>query len=273
MPCILPGWPDTRLQSVRRIQHERDLFTSDGRRVKDQHSEPRQLTRARRWSVNPVWVEDGHALFYISAVEPAATRELRIMSVSGGSASERQIRLNDEPFELTGGRHLVYSRHTEDTNIWRARIPSVGDPPAVPEMLISTTRRDEKPRYSPDGQKIAFVSTRSGSQEIWVAKADGSNAVRMTTFGGPLVGYMNWSPDGQWLVFHARPEGQADLFVMPAAGGPAKRLTTDIADDTMPSYSHDGRWIYYDSARSGQMAIWRMPAAGGEPVNSRPRRG
>ena len=115
--------------------------------------EPRQLTRARRWSVNPVWVEGGHALFYISAVEPAATRELRMMSVSGGSASERQIRLNDEPFELTGGRHLVYSRHTEDTNIWRARIPSVGDPPAVPEMLISTTRTDEKPRYSPDGQK------------------------------------------------------------------------------------------------------------------------
>ena len=229
-------------------------------------SEPRQLTRARRWSVNPVWVEDGHALFYISAVEPVAMHELRMISVSGGSVSERQIRLNDEPFELTGGRHLVYSRHTEDSNIWRARIPSLGDPPAVPEMLISTTRRDEKPRYSPDGQKIAFVSTRSGSQEIWVAKADGSNAVRMTTFGGPLVGYMNWSPDGQWLVFHARPEGQADLFVIPAAGGPAKRLTTDIADDTMPSYSHDGRWIYYDSARSGQMTIWRMPAAGGEPV-------
>jgi hypothetical protein len=53
---------------------------------------------------------------------------------------------------------------------------------------------------------------------------------------------------------------------MPAAGGSAKRVTTDIADDTMPSYSHDGRWIYFSSARSGRGEIWRMPASGGEAV-------
>lgn len=229
-------------------------------------NEPRQLTRAKRWSVNPSWAEGGQSLFFISAFEPTAPRELRMIFVSGSAVSERQIRLNDEPFELTGGRHLVYSRQNEDTNIWRARIPSATGPPAIPEILISTTRRDDKARYSPDGQKIAFVSTRSGTPEIWVAKADGSNPVCMTHFGGPLMGYMNWSPDGQWLVFHARPEGHADLFVIPAAGGPVKQLTTDIADDTMPSYSRDGRWIYYSSARSGQMTIWRMPAAGGQPV-------
>jgi Tol biopolymer transport system component len=134
------------------------------------------------------------------------------------------------------------------------------------ELFISSTWRDDKPRYSPDGKNIAFTSSRSGFSEIWVSKADGSNPVRMTFFGGPLIGHANWSPDGQWLVFHARPEGQADVFVMPAAGGPAKRLTTNLADDTLPSYSHDGRWIYFSSARSGQDQIWRMPAAGGKAV-------
>jgi len=134
------------------------------------------------------------------------------------------------------------------------------------ELFISSTWRDEKPRYSPDGKNIGFISSRSGSSEIWVAKADGSNPFRMTFFGGPLVGMMNWSPDGQWLVFHARPEGQSDVLVMPAAGGSPKRLTTNIADDSLPSYSHDGRWIYFSSTRSGQWQIWKMPTSGGEAV-------
>jgi dipeptidyl aminopeptidase/acylaminoacyl peptidase len=129
---------------------------------------------------------------------------------------------------------------------------------------MSSTRLDDKPKYSPDGKKIAFGSSRSGTHEIWVANGDGSNPVQMTFFGGPMVGYINWSPDGQWIVFHARPEGHSDLFVIPAAGGPPRRLTRDPADDGAPSYSHDGRWIYFDSRRSGQERIWKMPVAGGE---------
>ena len=52
-----------------------------------------------------------------------------------------------------------------------------------------------------------------------------------------------------------------------------KRLTTNIADDTMPSYSHDGQWIYFSSARSGEDQIWKMPAAGGEAVQLSTSRG
>jgi Tol biopolymer transport system component len=158
----------------------------------------------------------------------------------------------------------VYARQTHDQNIWRATIPGPGDPPAVPELFITSTRLDGMPKYSPDGKKIAFGSSRTGTHEIWVANGDGSNPVQMTFFGGPLVGYMNWSPDGQWIVFHARPEGHSDLFVMPAAGGLPKRLTRDPADDSLPNYSNDGRWIYFISRRSGQAQVWRMPAAGGD---------
>jgi Tol biopolymer transport system component len=119
------------------------------------------------------------------------------------------------------------------------------------------------PRYSPDGKKIAFGSSRSGAQEIWIADADGSNPVQLTSFGGPQVGFLNWSPDSQRLAFHARLEGQADLFTIPAAGGAAKRLNTDPSDDFAPSYSHDGRWLYFVSTRSGQLEVWKMPAEGG----------
>jgi Tol biopolymer transport system component len=225
--------------------------------------EVRRLTVHRRWSVDPVWLPDGKRILYMTADDPASPHELRAIGAFDGATLPAPIALDEEAAGITAGKHFVYSRIRHDTNIWRARIPRPGEPPSEAEPFIASTRRDEKPSYSPDGQRIAFTSMRSGSMEIYVAKADGSSPVKMTAFGGPLMGYAHWSPDSQWLAFHARPEGQADVFVMPSAGGPPKRLTTDPADDTMPSFSHDAQWLYFASTRSGQSEIWRMPVSGG----------
>ena len=58
-----------------------------------------------------------------------------------------------------------------------------------------------EPAWSPDGSRIAFVSDRSGTEEIWSADVDGSNVVRHTHFSGPLPSSPSWSPDGRSLVF------------------------------------------------------------------------
>jgi len=52
--------------------------------------------------------------------------------------------------------------------------------------------------WSPDDKKIAFVSDRDGSQEIYVMNADGSNASRLTDAGGIQP---TWSPDGARIAF------------------------------------------------------------------------
>lgn len=226
----------------------------------------RALTTNRGWSVYPVWTRDGRGILHIFGNNALAQRNIRIIDVSIPKAPWREISSGEDASRISVGRHLVYSRPIQNDNIWRAKLPAAGDSPATGELFLSSTRSDYSPKYSPDGTKIAFLSSRTGPGEIWIAKADGSNPLRMTFFGGPTVGIPNWSPDGQWIVFHARPEGQADLFVIPAAGGPPKRLTSHTADDTWPNFSRDGRWIYFGSARSGQFQIWKMPAAGGEAV-------
>ena len=225
----------------------------------------RRLTADERTVRHPVWTRDGRHLLYVTGPEESVTRrELRMIAVSGSPRPERVASVEAGISELSLGRHLVYSRITGDSNIWRAEIPPPGGPPSVPRMFSSSTLHDFQPRYSPDGKKIAFGSLRSGPREIWIAEADGSNPVQLTSFGGPLVGFMNWSPDGRRLVFHARPEGQADLFEIPASGGAPKRLTAHPSDDVLPSYSHDGRWIYFTSRRSGREEIWKLPAEGGD---------
>ena len=226
----------------------------------------RRLTNDKRWSAQPAWTKDGRSILYVFGDESSKGREIRMINIANSQASVETIALNDEVSEISFGSHLVYSRQIEDTNIWRAELPKSGTPPNSAELFISSTWVDQTPKYSPDGKEIAFISSRSGSREVWVSKADGSNAVRITFFGGPVVGHPNWSPDGQWIIFHARPEGPTDIFVVPAAGGPPKRLTTNDWEDHFPSYSRDGRSIFFSSRRSGDIQIWRMAADGGDAV-------
>jgi Tol biopolymer transport system component len=122
------------------------------------------------------------------------------------------------------------------------------------------------PVFSPDGNRVAFVSTRSGFYEVWTAAADGADARAVTSFGGVRVGRPAFSPDGATIVFTARPEGQADLYAVDAGGGVPRRLTEDPGDEVAPSFSHDGRSLYFGSRRSGEWQIWRMPASGGAAV-------
>jgi Tol biopolymer transport system component/DNA-binding winged helix-turn-helix (wHTH) protein len=225
----------------------------------------RPLTAHKGWSVNPIWLPDEKRILYLTAAHPDASHELRILRFSNGQSSPATVPLEADVREIDLGRDLVYSRVRRELAIWRARIARPGEAPPAAELFIASTRNDQKPEYSPDGERIAFTSSRSGSGEIWVAKANGESEQKLTSFGGPLMGKARWSRDGQWLAFHSRPEGQADLYVMPSAGGKIRQLTaTDTADETMPSFSQDGQWIYYASSESKQNEIWKMPVAGGK---------
>ncbi|MBL8295711.1 MAG: PD40 domain-containing protein [Bryobacterales bacterium] len=161
------------------------------------------------------------------------------------------------------GRRLVYSDFLVDADIWRLDLHNTG---ARPVKLITSTRFDWAAQYSPDGQKIIFLSRRSGHPALWVANSDGSNSTQLTTLEAPLIGSPRWSPDGQRLVFDSTLEKQFGLYVINADGSGLRRLTHHPAADAAGSWSHDGRWIYFVSTRSGERQIWKMAADGGEPI-------
>src|SRR5262249_20439335 len=189
-------------------------------------AEARSLTADNRKVTGVGWHPSGDRILYASIIPGSMGGQLKVASTSALRMPE-EISLAEEGIaDLDLGRHLVYSRTTgPDTNIWRAaiRTADAASEPLLP--LISSTRADMAPQYSPDANKIAFVSDRSGTREIWISNSDGSNAVQLTSFGGPLVGPPNWSSDGRRLVFHVRLEGQSDLFTISTNGGQPTRLT------------------------------------------------
>jgi Tol biopolymer transport system component len=162
------------------------------------------------------------------------------------------------------GGYLAYSRSEEDTNIWRLELTPKG-PSSAPVTLISSTRFDGTPEYSPDGRRILFASGRSGHTEIWVCDADGSNPTQVTQMRAPESGSPRWSPDGRTIAFDSDREGQAEIYTVTADGGPPRRLTDHAGADFVPTWSRDGRWVYFTSDRSGSRQIWKVPAEGGTP--------
>ena len=147
---------------------------------------------------------------------------------------------------------LVYVRSSFDANIWRLDTPAPGGPASSSQVVsFSSTRSDFNPAFSPEGRRVAFGSSRSGKDEVWLADLDASNAVQLTSMSAPRTGTPGWSPDGQTIAFDSNLEGQYEIYTIPASGGKPRRLTSHPANDHVPSFSRDGKWIYFSSNRSG----------------------
>jgi dipeptidyl aminopeptidase/acylaminoacyl peptidase len=118
------------------------------------------------------------------------------------------------------------------------------------------------PRWSPDGQRIAFDATIDNNRDIYVTQADGGSATRMTSELS-AEGQPSWSRNGQWLYFMSDRSGSRQIWKMPAGGGPPLQVTK------MGGYqafeSTDGRTIYYAKEQRGQ-GIWSVPVNGGPEV-------
>lgn len=224
--------------------------------------EPRRVTSDNAFISDFAWTPTGDELILSS--KRTGSLELWRVPAQGGKP-RRATELGNGSYFLSISAHnnlLALSRWEADVNIWRVDIAADRSLPPNFHEIIASTMDDRSAQYSPDGQRIAFRSNRSGADEIWVSDSSGANQKQLTAFGGPLTGSPHWSNDGRYLAFDSRPRGPADIYVVAAAGGPIRRVTAANSDNVVPSWSHDGRWIYFASDRAGGWQIWKVRVAG-----------
>ncbi len=111
---------------------------------------------------------------------------------------------------------------------------------------------DSQPAFSPYGRRIAFVSDRSGAENVWTARPDGSDARQVTRNDSPHE-YVSpaWSADGKaiYASLYRADRNAAELWRFPA-GGEGEELTRKKFNALGARPSPDGRWLYY-AARDG----------------------
>jgi len=142
------------------------------------------------------------------------------------------------------------------------------NPDGSERMVLS--QNGNSPEWSPDGTKIAFVSQREHSQDIYIMNADGTGEVRITYSSDWDWGPLSWSPSGTKIAFARTPPfftENPDVWVMNADGSREIQLTTDPSDDWQPSWSPDGTKIAFVSYRGGYKDIWVMNADGSDSTN------
>lgn len=241
----------------RGVMNPGDIFTvpvngGPMRRVTTENARVDQLT----------WLPNGKEIIY-SSDQSGALSLWRVPATGGSSTLVGGI--TGSPLALAidprGGR-LAYQMVDSDLNIWKLAADS-----DRPELFVGTTQSDDSPQFSPDGRRVAFSSNRSGSSQIWMCNADGSDQKPLTGFVNHFVtGTPRWSPDGKWIAFDSNYGDVTDVFIISPDGGEPRRITDGITVNSLPSWSADGKWIYFCSRRSGPRQLWKISVDGGAPV-------
>ena len=121
--------------------------------------------------------------------------------------------------------------------------------------------------WSPDGQKIAYVSFEDRKPIVYVHElASGRRIVLSNAKGNNSA--PSWAPDGKSLAISLSKDGNTQIYRVSADGSNLRRLTQGGTIDTEPQFSPDGKFIYFTSDRGGNPQIYRMSAEGerGEPA-------
>ena len=119
--------------------------------------------------------------------------------------------------------------------------------------------RDESPRWSPDGSRIAFSSTRAGANhDLYVMDADGRNVTRVTDHAANDQD-PSWMPDGRSLVFSSDRDSRGDLYRVWLADRRVDRLTRNfVGRALMPAVSPDGRSVAFAAQTLERLQFWEF---------------
>lgn len=140
-------------------------------------------------------------------------------------------------------------------DIWTA--PASG---GEARLLVSHAATESRPLYSPDGKRLAFISTRTGNGDIYVLTF-ATGELRRLTFDDGLDQLDNWSRDGRWLYFSSTSHdisGMNDIFRVSIDGGTPMAVSADrYANEYWAAPAPDGKALAFTARGITSSQWWR----------------
>jgi dipeptidyl aminopeptidase/acylaminoacyl peptidase len=213
---------------------------------------PEQLTTkpANYSSLN--WSPDATHIAFV--VDDGRQTDVGVASVDGGAPAmiAATTRDEDSPIWSPDSTRVAFIRRFEN---WQGYDVWTSDVAGGNQRQIVTERYDKgveeygfggNANWSPDGTRIAYLSSRDGYNHVWTVSVDGGRPTAVTS--GAFVDYdPAWSPDGSRIVFVSSRSGDREerhIWVVSAGGGTPERISAD-GFCTDPVWSPDGSRIAY----------------------------
>jgi tricorn protease len=171
-------------------------------------------------------------------------------------AEIRDFNSQADDYDLApSGRRIAFSIHGE---IFTAPTDE-GDL----KQITDGPARDRDPQYSPDGKAVAFVSDRSGREEIYIASVDGAGEPQKITDIDALKFSLVWAPNSKEIAFTASDSKLRRYNI--ETKQTAELTTSKYGNIGSPVWSPDGKWIAFSKSDQTRTSdVYLIPSAGGE---------
>ena len=232
---IAPEWsPDgsqIAFMSVRNAETDIYKMNADGSSVT-------RLTTSVDFETSPTWAPDGESLMYTRGADGPD-----IYRISADGLNPEFVTNTGDGVAVRfaswspGEERFVFSIYEGDAQEIGTGNTKYNQQNGFDyERLMDNAFRDSRPAWSPDGERIAFVSERNGSSDIYTMNTDGSGVQRVTD--SPAVDtHPTWSPDGDKLAFASDRDGDdSDIYIIDRDGTNLERITTGTSEEGDPDW-------------------------------------
>ena len=196
------------------------------------------------------------------------------VTVAASSLRMAAHHLSDAIYKKLTGVEGVFSSRiayvTSEINLQKQRKYHLNVADYDGENAISIAQSKEpimSPAWSPDGEKIAYVSFENKVSEIFVQTLSSGQRQSIAQYPG-INGSPAWSPDGKKLAVTLSKDGNSDIYILTLANLSLKKLTKSWAIDTEANWSPDGQQIVFTSDRGQRPQLYIM-ASNGQGVAER----
>jgi Tol biopolymer transport system component len=227
--------------------------------------EPQLFLRDEFQNNRPVWSSDGKSIIFCST--RSGTENLWEVDIASGEV--RQVTAgpgwDQYPVVARDGR-IAYGQFSHQTDLY---LMSMED--GTERRLTFHTRDNFAARFSPDGTKLVYHSSRTGGWEVWLLELESGVETRLTDNPG-IDMYPEWSPDGQKIVFASDRGGTVQFWILDVESGEL-RLLSDRIDLQLtgymgvsaswgPRWSPDGQVIGFIIEGEDGRSLWLMDLEG-----------
>lgn len=208
------------------------------------------------------WMPDGRRILFGGVLPGTIGADLHIANLQNGEILPITKTTQDavQPAISPDSKHIAFTVGERDFDMLQL---TATDPTLKP--LISSSLDEFGPAWSPVSSQLAFVTDRTGVQQIWVKSIDDGwehPLIASKDLGGSWFSAfadLSFSPDGQRLAFTARHAGTHSIYLFNYAGGPLIPLLDKVEEQRAPSWSPDGYSLAFALNRGGQ---WWLAIAG-----------
>jgi Tol biopolymer transport system component/predicted Ser/Thr protein kinase len=223
---------------------------------------PQRVASIGEVGSDPALSRQGHRLAYTHALGDENIWRVEVGPPGKASPPTSFIsstRVDASPEYSPNGKRIAFASGRSsggyEIEIWLCNSDGSGT-----QQLTTMGAGSGFPRWSPDGERIAFDSNVDGQFEVYVISANGGRPQRLTS--DPSTDAVpSWSGDGKWIYFASEHSGEYQVWKMPSSGGKAVQVTR--RGGMMAFESPDGKSVYY-TKRDGSSSLWKVPVGGGE---------